>query len=73
VDWIRLAQDRDRCRGLSNTVVKCWKLTEKANNYYLTKKYSYGVCLPKFRYMAVKYWLPCREVELNFLPSPLSD
>jgi hypothetical protein len=45
LDWIDMAQDRDHCRGLVNTVLnlrvlKCWEVLEWLHNWRLLKKVS---------------------------------
>jgi hypothetical protein len=46
VDWIDVAQDRNQCRSLVNTVmnlrvpIKCWEVLEWLLNWRLLKKGS---------------------------------
>jgi hypothetical protein len=46
IDWICMAQDKDRWRALVNTVmklrgsVKCWEILEQLRNWRLLKKGS---------------------------------
>jgi hypothetical protein len=40
IDWINLAQDRNQCKALVNTAIKCWKVVEHLHNWQLLEKSS---------------------------------